>query len=75
MTGKQRATRQSVPAKAQRKEAARLDLAKRGEKIVGPKRRTTQESDAQPHPQVSTPRDMEVGRGEGEIQRSRQARP
>jgi antitoxin Phd len=45
MTGKRRATRQSVPAKAQRTEATRLH----GEKIVGPKRRTTQESDVQPH--------------------------
>ena len=49
MTGKRRATRQSVPAKAQRTEATRLH----GEKIVGPKRRTTQESDVQPHPQVA----------------------
>ena len=38
MTGKQRATRQSVPAKAQRTEATRLHLAKHGEKIVAPKR-------------------------------------
>jgi antitoxin Phd len=53
MTGKRRATRQSVPAKAQRTEAAHLHSAKHGEKIVGPKRRTTQESNAQPHPQVA----------------------
>ena len=53
MTRKPRAARQSVPAKAQRTEAARAHLAKRGEKIVGPKRRTTQESDVQPHPQVA----------------------
>jgi antitoxin Phd len=51
MTRKQRATRQSVPAHAQRTEATRPHLAKRGEKIVEPKRRTTQESDA--HPQVA----------------------
>ena len=55
MTGKERATRQSGPAKAQRKEAARVDLAKHGERIVGSKRRTTQESDAQPHPQAAHP--------------------
>ena len=55
MTGKERATRQSGPAKAQRTEAARLHPAKHGEKIVGPKRRTTQESDAQPHPQAAHP--------------------
>ena len=53
MTGKQRATRQSVPAKAQRTEATRLHLAKHGEKIVAPKRTTTQESNAQPHPQLA----------------------
>ena len=39
MTGKRRAMRQSVPAKAQRTEATRLHLAKHGEKIVVPKRR------------------------------------
>ena len=53
MTRKQRATRQSVPAKAQRTEAKRPHLAKRGDKIVAAKRRTTQESNAQPHPQVA----------------------
>src|SRR5271166_4110920 len=53
MTGKRRAARQSVPAKAQKTEATRPHPAKRGEKIVGPKRRTTQESDVQPHPQVA----------------------
>jgi antitoxin Phd len=53
MTRKQRATRQSVPAKAQRTEATRLHLAKRGEKIVAPKRTTTQESDAQPHSELA----------------------
>ena len=53
MTRKRRATRQSVPAKAQRTQAARVHLAKHGEKIGGPKRRTTQESDVQPHPQVA----------------------
>ena len=52
MTGKERVTRQSGPAKAQRKEAARVDLAKHGEKVVGPKPRT-QDSDVQPHPQVA----------------------
>jgi antitoxin Phd len=53
MTGKPRATRRFVPAKAQRTEATRLHPAKHGEKIVGPTRRPTQESDAQPHPQVA----------------------
>jgi antitoxin Phd len=53
MTRKQRATRQSVPAKARRTAATRLHLAKRGEKIVAPKRTTTQESNAQPHPQLA----------------------
>ena len=53
MSRKLRATRQSVPAKAQRTEATRLNLAKRGEKIVAPKRKTTQESNVQPHPQVA----------------------
>jgi len=53
MTRKQRATRQSVPAKAQRTEATRQHLAKRGEKIVVPKRTTTQDSNAQPHPQLA----------------------
>ena len=53
MTGKERATRQSVPARTQKTKAARVHLAKHGEKIVGPKRRTTQESDVQPHPQVA----------------------
>ncbi len=53
MTGKRRAMRRSVPAKAQKTEATRLHPAKQGEKIVGPKRRTTQESDVQPHPQVA----------------------
>ena len=47
MTRKRRATRQSVPAHAQRTEATRPHLAKRGEKIVEPK------SDAQPRPQVA----------------------
>jgi|SRR5208337_110025 len=53
MTGKQRATRQSVPARAQRTKAARVHLAKHGEKNVAPKRRTTQEPNARPHPQVA----------------------
>ena len=53
MTRKRRATRQSVPTKAQRTEAARLHPAKHGEKIVGPKRRTTQEPSVQPHPKVA----------------------
>ena len=53
MTGKERATRQSVPARAQRTKAARVHLAKPGEKIVAPKRTTTQESNAQPHSQVA----------------------
>ena len=53
MTGKERATRQSVPARTQKTKAARVQLTKHGEKIVGPKRRTTQESDVQPHPQVA----------------------
>jgi len=53
MTGKRRATRQSVPAKAQTTGASRLHPVKHGEKIVAPKRRTTQESDVQPHPQVA----------------------
>jgi antitoxin Phd len=53
MTRKRRATRQSVPAKAQRTEATRPHLAKRGDKIVAPQRRTTQESNVQPHPQVA----------------------
>jgi antitoxin Phd len=53
MTRKQRATRQSVPAKAQRTEATRPHLAERGEKIVAPKRTTTQESNAEPHPQLA----------------------
>ena len=53
MTGKRRATRRSVPAKAQRTEATRLHPAKHGEKIVAPKRTTTQESNARPHSQVA----------------------
>ncbi len=53
MTGKERATRRSVPAKAQGTKAARVHLAKHGEKIAAPKRRTTQESDVEPHPQVA----------------------
>ena len=53
MTGKERATRQSGLAKVQRTEATRLKPAKHGEKILGPKGRTTQESDVQPHPQVA----------------------
>jgi len=53
MTGKRRAMRQSVPAKAQKTEATRLHPAKQGEKIVGPKRRTTQQSDVQPRPLVT----------------------
>ena len=53
MTGKQRAKRQSVPARAQRTKAARLHLAKHGEKIAAPKRTTTQESNARPHSQVA----------------------
>ncbi len=53
MTGKDRTTRQSVPARNQNTKVARVPLANQGEKIVGPKRRTTQESDVQPHPQVA----------------------
>ena len=53
MTRKQRATRQTAPAKAQRTEATRLHLAKRGAKIVATKRTTTQELNAQPHPQLA----------------------
>ena len=53
MTGKERATRQSVPASTQKTKAARVHPAKHGVKIVGPKRRTTQDSDVQPHPQVA----------------------
>ena len=53
MTGKERATRQSVPARTQKTKAARVHPVKHGEKIVGPKRRTTQDSDVQPHPQVA----------------------
>ena len=53
MTRKPRATRQSVPAGAQRTEATRAHLAKHGEKIIAPKRRTTPESNAQPHPLVA----------------------
>ena len=53
MTGKERATRQSGPAKAQRTEATRLKPAKHGETMLEPKGRTTQESDVQPHPQVA----------------------
>ena len=53
MTGKERATRQSVPARTQKAKAARVHPAKHREKIVGPKRRTTQDSDVQPHPQVA----------------------
>jgi prevent-host-death family protein len=49
MTGKPRATRHSVPAKAQRTDAARAHLAKRGEKIGAPKRRATQEPNPHPH--------------------------
>ena len=52
MTGKERATRQSIPARTQKTKAARVHLAKHSEKIVGSKRRTTQESDVQSHPQV-----------------------
>jgi antitoxin Phd len=52
MTGKQRPTRQSVPARAQRTKAGRAHLAKHGENMVAPKR-TTQESNAQPHSQVA----------------------
>jgi antitoxin Phd len=51
MTGKQRATRQSVSATARTTEATRL--TKRAEKIVAPKRTTTQESNAQPYPQLA----------------------
>ena len=68
MTGKERATRQSGPAKAQRKEAARLHLAKHGEKIVGPKR-TNDAGIRRPTASASRAlRDLEAGRGEGEIQ-------
>ncbi len=55
MTGKERTTSQPVRGKAQRTEATRLHPATHGEKIVGPKRRTTQESNVQPHPQVARP--------------------
>ena len=74
MTGKERATRQSVPAKAQRKEAARVDLAKHGERIVGSETANDAGIQRPTASTSSTPRDMEVGRGESEIQRSRQAR-
>jgi antitoxin Phd len=53
MTRKQRATRQSVPAKAQKTKATRVHPAKHGEKIVAPKRRTMQQSNAQPRPLVA----------------------
>ena len=53
MTGKERATRQSVPTRAQRTKAARVHLAKSGKTMVAPKRTTTQESNAQPHSQVA----------------------
>ena len=53
MTGKRRATTQSAPAKAKKTEATRLHPAKHGEKMVGPKRRTTREFDVQVHPQVA----------------------
>jgi len=53
MTGKRRATRQSVPARTQRTKATRAHMAKHGEKNIAPKRRTTPESNAQPHPLVA----------------------
>jgi antitoxin Phd len=53
MTGKRRVARQPVPAKAQRTKATRLHPAKHDEKIVGPRQRPKQESDAQPRPQVA----------------------
>jgi prevent-host-death family protein len=52
MTRKPRATRHSV-GRAQRTDATRAHLAKRGEKIGAPKRRATQEPDPRPHPQVA----------------------
>ena len=74
MTGKRRAMRQSVPAKAQKTEAPRLHPAKQREKIVGPKRKDAEVR----RPTASASRalrDLETGGGEGEIQRSRPARP
>jgi antitoxin Phd len=53
MPRKQRATRQSVPAKVQRTEATRQHLAKRDDKIGAPKQTTTEESIAQPHPRLA----------------------
>ena len=53
MTRKPRATRHSVPARAQRTDATRAHLAKHGEKIGAPKRRATQEPNPRPHPQVA----------------------
>src|SRR5271166_4992159 len=48
MTGKRRATRQSVPARTQRTKATRAHMAKHGEKNIAPP-----ESNAQPHPLVA----------------------
>ena len=53
MTGKRRPTRQSVPGKAQRTEARHPHPAKHSQNIAGPKRRTTQESNARPHSQIA----------------------
>ena len=74
MTGKQRATRQSVPAKGQTTQATRLHPAKHGENVAA---ETKNDAGIQcPTASASRAlRDMEAGRGEGEIQRSRQARP
>ena len=55
MTRKPRATRHSVPARAQRTDAMRAHPAKHGEKIGAPKRRATQEPNPRPHPRVAHP--------------------
>ena len=49
MTQKPRVTRHSVAARAQRTDATRAHLAKRGEKIGAPKRSATQEPNPHPH--------------------------
>jgi antitoxin Phd len=53
MTRKPRATRRSVPARAQRRDATRAHRAKPGEKIGAPKRRAAQEPNPRPHPQAA----------------------
>ena len=53
MTRKPRATRHSVPARAQRTGATRAHLARHGEKTDAPKRRATQEPNPRPHPEAS----------------------